>query len=146
MNSRPTQCNQAQFLNWAFLISVEKENSRKIKYHTELIGPLRVSLSRWKKSLCPFWLSFHRFLAGAGTLTTRKWTICLQNSCRSSPYRRVRALSHRAVIRRPPIKANTTSCWGSGRVGGSAHDNVTRLEMKHPHLQTPLSLSKLNLP
>lgn len=106
------------------------------------------------KSSCPFWvpLSPHHSAAGAGTLQSANERYGFDNSCTSSPSRRVQASSYSAAIKGPPIKANTTSLgahvcvrarvrWGGWVVGGS-RDNVTRLEMKHPHLQTSPSFAK----
>lgn len=108
------------------------------------------------KSSCPFCVPLfpHRSAAGAGTLQSANERYGSDNSCTSSPSRRVQASSYSAAIKGPPIKANTTSLacvvlacvcarvrWGGWVVGGS-RDNVTRLEMKHPHLQTSPSFAK----
>lgn len=83
--------------------------------------------------------------------------VLLQNSCRSSPSKGkgfklclIALLSRGLQLKSTQLHGGGGVVvvvvvgrgwdWGVVVVGGGvrAHDNVTRLEMKHPHLQTPL--------
>lgn len=100
-----------------------------MKYHTELrwwsfVQVRRNPLSFFAPLFAAPWLRRHWQCANERCAS--------QNSCRSSASRRARASSR-------GLQLKPTHLRGGGVL---RRDNLTRFEMKHPHLQPPLSLGK----
>lgn len=87
------------------------------EFHTEMVCSFPPPLSG---CLCPGEMRSVLFILTALRLLLRPWQranegFCSENSCSSSPSRKVQASAYSAAIKGPPIKANTTSLGGCER-------------------------------